>query len=275
MDDATTFVSFMLQRKSENIFREDYRELLELTLIFLGKVPPRGIKFRCPGAIHHARWMSKLLYVLKIYLFRKQFKLTNFENKSCLEFGLFVVLIYVKAWISCPNACDASINDLNLIQVLSNYSATSNIISKKAIAAISRHLWYLGQELAPLGLFSDLVSVETKRRMAERLQEQLEHVSRIREGRSFRYTGTEDLTNKTLDYFIGSASPFFFEVMKLDTSFLVENVDSWKNIKSFEEARKAVMALKVVNDSAERGIALASTFNSSITKLEYQKQYLQ
>ena len=45
-------------------------------------------------------------------------------------------------------------------------------------------------------------------------------------------------------------------------------------ILSFEEARKALMALKVLNDSAERGIALASTFNSSITKQEEQKQYL-
>src|SRR6218665_1000466 len=37
--------------------REDYRELLELTLMFLRRVPPRGISFRKPGAIHRARFM--------------------------------------------------------------------------------------------------------------------------------------------------------------------------------------------------------------------------
>jgi len=32
--------------------REDYVELLELTLLFLGGVPQRGVSFRKPGAIH-------------------------------------------------------------------------------------------------------------------------------------------------------------------------------------------------------------------------------
>jgi len=50
--------------------REDYRELVELTIIFLGGVPPRGISLRIPGAIHHARWMAKAIYCLKIFLFR-------------------------------------------------------------------------------------------------------------------------------------------------------------------------------------------------------------
>jgi len=36
-------------------FRDDYRELLELAVIFLGEVPPRGIRFLDPGPMHHAR----------------------------------------------------------------------------------------------------------------------------------------------------------------------------------------------------------------------------
>ena len=37
--------------------REDYREFLELVIIFLGGTPPspRGISFRGPGTFHHAR----------------------------------------------------------------------------------------------------------------------------------------------------------------------------------------------------------------------------
>ena len=35
--------------------REDYRGFLELVIIFLGGIPPRGISFRGPGAFHHAR----------------------------------------------------------------------------------------------------------------------------------------------------------------------------------------------------------------------------
>ena len=46
--------------------REDYRELLELAVIFLGGQPARGVRFMEPGAMHHARWMSKALYSVKI-----------------------------------------------------------------------------------------------------------------------------------------------------------------------------------------------------------------
>lgn len=56
--------------------REDYREFLELSQIFLGFPPASGIKLRFPGGDHHARWMSKAIYSLKIYLFREQFKLS-------------------------------------------------------------------------------------------------------------------------------------------------------------------------------------------------------
>ena len=48
--------------------RDDYRELLELSIIFLGGSPDpaRGINFMAPGTMHHARWRSKVIYSLKV-----------------------------------------------------------------------------------------------------------------------------------------------------------------------------------------------------------------
>ena len=37
---------------------DDYRELLELTIIYLGGVPSCGIRFLQPGTHHRARWMD-------------------------------------------------------------------------------------------------------------------------------------------------------------------------------------------------------------------------
>ena len=73
--------------------RDDYRELLELSIIFLGGIPPRGIHFMKPGAMHHARWMSKIIYSLKVWIFREQFKLTRNEEKGIREFCLFFLTI--------------------------------------------------------------------------------------------------------------------------------------------------------------------------------------
>jgi len=62
--------------------RDDYQELLELTIIFLGGVPARGIHFRYPGAIHRARWMARAIYSLKMWLFRKEFELPQRSGSS-------------------------------------------------------------------------------------------------------------------------------------------------------------------------------------------------
>ena len=54
--------------------KEDYKELLELLIITLGgKVI--GFCFKMPGADHHARWMSKIIYNLKIFLLSKIFEI--------------------------------------------------------------------------------------------------------------------------------------------------------------------------------------------------------
>src|SRR6218665_1980361 len=63
-------VNFAFRKFELTHQRENYRELLDLTLMFLGRLPPRGMSFIKPGAIHRVRFMSRLIYTLKIVLFR-------------------------------------------------------------------------------------------------------------------------------------------------------------------------------------------------------------
>ena len=53
----------------------DYFELLELTIIFLGAIPPSGIHFCYPGAHHRASWMARVIYSLKMWLFCSEYPL--------------------------------------------------------------------------------------------------------------------------------------------------------------------------------------------------------
>ena len=66
---------------------------------------------RKPGAYHHARWMAKAIYVMKILLFWKQMKLTKSEETSLHEVSLFIILIYSRVWIEAPQAREAAVND--------------------------------------------------------------------------------------------------------------------------------------------------------------------
>jgi len=52
---STEIIDFSISYLNYRLPREDYRELLELTIIFLEGVPPRGLSFKIPVAIHHAR----------------------------------------------------------------------------------------------------------------------------------------------------------------------------------------------------------------------------
>ena len=92
--------------------REDYREILELALIFVGGVPPRGLTFRKPGAIHRARFMSRLIYALKIYIFRDAgFKMTAREIRGLGDFCVFGVAAYIKPWFLSRLSTAAPAND--------------------------------------------------------------------------------------------------------------------------------------------------------------------
>jgi len=68
-------------------------------MVILGS-PPEAIHWRSPGPVHHARWMAKLLYAMKIILFREQidvFQLIKAEETMLKRLIQFGVLLYSKA----------------------------------------------------------------------------------------------------------------------------------------------------------------------------------
>ena len=66
--EAVKSLHFCRKELAANTFpREDYNELVQLVLVWLGGAKEvKGFKFQWPGAYHHARFMAKSLYILKI-----------------------------------------------------------------------------------------------------------------------------------------------------------------------------------------------------------------
>ena len=67
-EEAQQVISFCKKvLNSQTLPRCDYKELLELTIMYLDE--GRTLyPIQSPGALHKARWMAKLLYCLKILL---------------------------------------------------------------------------------------------------------------------------------------------------------------------------------------------------------------
>ena len=57
-------------------------------------------------------------------------------------------------------------------------------------------------------------------------------------------------------------------------NFLSKDTESWEAGASYQKLTDRVQKMKVVNDSAERGIALIEKYNECLMKDEEQKQYL-
>ena len=149
--------------------RDGCREFLELLVLLLGEIPPRGKQFNTPGAFHHAHWLSKVIFCIKISMFRKQFKLTSKEEKALLLIRSFASLLCLSSWFSCTFSEDAATNDLSLLRKFETFKSFDEKISPTAAAALKRHLWHLNEELIGLSFFPNHVSLETKQKMISKL----------------------------------------------------------------------------------------------------------
>lgn len=61
--------------------------------------------------MYHAGWMSKAFYILKIYTFRIEFKLTSIEIRGIRNLSIFIVKIYVMVDFFFENAHPAVSED--------------------------------------------------------------------------------------------------------------------------------------------------------------------
>uniref|UniRef100_A0A8D8MC19 Uncharacterized protein n=1 Tax=Cacopsylla melanoneura TaxID=428564 RepID=A0A8D8MC19_9HEMI len=136
--DSDNIVEFCKKQLLENQPRDDYRELLQLSIIFLGGNLNTPVSFRMPGAIHHARWMAKAIYSLKIYLFRSQFDISA-ELQGLEKICLFIVGVYIEAWYQAPMAIKAPKGDLDFIKKILKFEKVDKEISHIASKKIVNH----------------------------------------------------------------------------------------------------------------------------------------
>ena len=266
---SVEIIEFCLNQLESEQPRDDYRELLELTLIALRRNPPRGIRFSRPGACHRARWMAKIIYAIKIYLFRCQFKLTSRELDGIERFVTFVVTLYIPYWFTTPFAASAPSNDLKFLQDLVTYDDSS--ISSAAANAFSRHLWYLSEELIGLSFFDTSHDSATKRKMLAALQKE---GSQKPEKKKSLQLNEVTICAMTIPDFITCNTRRFFTSIGSSGEFLNVDPSTWNTNVNFMEALQRAKSLKVTNDFAERGVALMQNYIPFLTKDEEQRQFI-
>lgn len=271
-DIAAPMIEFCNGQLEERQPRDDYKELLELIVVFLGGKPRRGIHFRAPGAMHQARWMAKAIYALKMWLFRVQLQgVTAGQVKGLRKVSLFVALLYGKEWTLSPKAASAPRRDLGFIQQLLQYERIDEKISKAATKKFATHLWYLSEEMVGLALFDDGVDLDMKRKMVSAL---FEKEGEEEPAKRVAVPDPKVLLAKSLDFFVSTNTKNLFHRLRLPDTFLHTDPEEWEINQDYQTAKSRILHLAVVNDRAERGVALIQDLNGRITRNEDQLQFL-
>jgi len=254
--------------------REDYREFLELALIFVGESPARGVSFRVPGAVHHARWMAKGIYCLKIFLFRGQFSMSLQDENAICDICLFLVSLYIEAWFCAPSAARAPYLDFSVLMKLYKYKDIDRSISSVALQKLSNHLWYLSPEAVALAFFDPHVSRESKLNMVGALNRDTNSPNENTKRIQVQINKIPELFNNGIEQFVSNETGRFFERFNLKDDFLKTDPLMWHKNENFVKGLELVNKLRVVNDSAERGVKLMEEYNQLLTKNEKQKQFV-
>ena len=80
-------------------------------------------------------------------------------------------------------------------------------------------------------------------------------------------------TTKKLHNFVTKSTNYFFTILGISQEFLQVDPSEWESQPEYQESKRLVQSVKVVNDLAERRVVLIQEFNSSLTRNEEQKQY--
>lgn len=246
---------------------------MELVYIFLNGTQTYPITFKVPGATHHARWMSKAIYCLKIYMFQKQFNVgSKKELRGLGDVCSFISIVYVKAWFEAPCPIKAPVQDLNFLKSLISYKNINAKISNATVITFSRHLWYLTERLAAMSFFDVSISLDIKTKMINATKKD---ENKIDENKiTLTKEELDTICSKDISDFITKRSLEFFEQLELSTDFLDIEPEHWAENDSYKSCYDFVKNIKCVNDVAERAIALIQKYNRTLTKNEEQKQFI-
>lgn len=236
-------------------------------------MPQDQVYFKYPGAVHHARWMAKAIYCLKIFIFRNEFVLTPKELNSLQQICIFIVMVYLNAWFSTTSATTAANHDLEFLKKLIEYKEINASISSATCHKITLHLWYLNDELAILSLFDETVPLEMKKKIVKAVKTR-EAMNPKAKKFIIDQNNLNFIMQKDLSDFVSQKSLNLFKIFELPYDFLDLDIELWSSDDSYRENENYFKQLKVVNDVAERGVALITEYNQCLTKNEEQFQYL-
>ena len=257
--------------------REDYREFLMLVVVSLGgKIS--SFRFRLPGPDHHARWMSKGIYVIKIYLLSNVFKLSEVELSNIRRIFIFTLVIYAKAWFTTPLSTSAPRNDLSFHYNVLRYREVEPRVAFRVLQSIHNHQWYTTGQLVILALADSQLEADEKEEMAKVLHS-IPRVPIMMGRPKFPVLDWRnmELARPSLSSLVTSSSWLLFDILDLSgpQDWLQLPSNMWTMFSEYRKLVEFATNLPVTNDLAERGIHLITEYINKSANEDQRQALLQ
>lgn len=282
IEKAKQSLAWALWHLEQNTFpRDDYKELNELIVVFLGGKVPGGFKPKMKGAMHEARFMADAIYLLSMELFSNEFLMDQILSEQVHKMSVFISIWHGPNFLKCGLAATAPGNDLeyfyDMLQLSEFEDPYFSRIGAHVAESIQRHTSYLKALRVIFALFDKKLSPLDRQHLASALHaiprpdvspahfkpgklDAVPLLCSIKEcvGSSACETDTGELyPRKTLASFVSVKSYMMFNLIGIeDLTWLGAPVALWPCFPSYLRARSFVKDLLVVNDGAERGMCI-------------------
>ena len=145
-------------------------------------------------------------------------------------------------------------------------------VADSALSGLFCHMWFFSEHLVGLAFFDDQVKPHVKNAMANNLLfPKIQIALPRRKLKNVNFNKLETFVTERINCIFKLFSTTGIEESK---HFLVKDLEKWQVDSSYQKLYEHEKLLKVINDSAEREIALIEKYNQSLTKDELKKQFL-
>lgn len=202
--------------------------------------------------------MGKSIYILKIFLLKDLFPVTDNEMRKITRLVGFVLHLYGCFFLSASLSTAAPRIDLNFWYSLIQYQHIDPEIAASAKASMRRHLWYLTPELVVFGLFDDGLPNQEKQLMAVELRRKPRPLlfAPGKPGQPNFDPVAAHLTQvrPPLASFVTDRSWLLFSLLDANGDWLENDPSTWLNDPEYLHLQELIKDMEVVNDSAERAV---------------------
>nr|XP_047143689.1 uncharacterized protein LOC124817523 [Hydra vulgaris] len=222
-------------------------------------------KFRTPGAVHHARFMAKGIYYLKLQLMMDAIpSLEKWLKHEITEVATFVSVFYTTWFLKVELSAAAPNQDMRALWQMNRFKEYNLIGAESVIKSIKRHTWFLDPYLIVLALADE--KCKERGDIAQKIYSyefhSMDEYPLARISANIEVLNSLDFSGPkppSLVHLVTENSWLLFLMIgqsKSDCQWMKTPPEYWTCNEFYLKFQEAVFNLSVVNDCSERIVKL-------------------